>query len=122
MEFCLALPADQKLRSGWNRSIMRRALADCLPPEVRWRGTKANLGPFFDHCLLKFEQKRQAEVIFDAPEVIEDYVNVAKLRQAYRQFMQGSADESMFIWESVVLARWLSHIASETQGAPRKNA
>jgi asparagine synthase (glutamine-hydrolysing) len=47
MEFCLALPADQKLRGGWTRSILRRAMQGILPPEVQWRNSKADLSPNF---------------------------------------------------------------------------
>ena len=37
MEFCLALPAEQKIQRGWTRLIMRRALSGILPAEVHWR-------------------------------------------------------------------------------------
>ena len=43
-EFCLALPEDQFLRDGEPRSLIRRAMADRLPPEVlsnRQRGLQA---------------------------------------------------------------------------------
>ena len=43
-EFCLALPEDQFLRDGEPRSLIRRAMADRLPPEVlsnRKRGLQA---------------------------------------------------------------------------------
>lgn len=33
-EFCLALPEEQFMRDGEPRSLIRRAMADCLPPEV----------------------------------------------------------------------------------------
>ncbi len=46
-ELCLSLPGDQKLRDGWTRSIMRRALVGILPDVVRERPGKADLtGPF----------------------------------------------------------------------------
>lgn len=109
VEFCLALPADQKLRSGWNRSIMRRALAGSLPPKLQWRGTKANLGPFFDRGLLKFEQKYLEGAIFKTPNCIEEFIDIAKLRRAYKLFLEGDTEESIFIWQSVALERWLSY-------------
>lgn len=51
VELCLSLPGDQKLRQGWTRSIMRRALADLLPPEVLHRPGKGNLAPGFRRAL-----------------------------------------------------------------------
>ena len=37
VEFCLALPTNQKLYRGWTRIIMRRAMANILPEIVQWR-------------------------------------------------------------------------------------
>src|SRR5256885_791866 len=43
IEFCLALPAEQKLGQGWNRIVMRRATEGILPSEIQWRPKKGNL-------------------------------------------------------------------------------
>lgn len=40
IEFCVALPAEQKARQGWTRLIMRRALSSMLPESVAWRSGK----------------------------------------------------------------------------------
>src|SRR5260370_11687232 len=41
VEFIVSIPADQLLRPGQRRFLMRRALANLLPPEVLSRATKA---------------------------------------------------------------------------------
>src|SRR2546425_255849 len=46
-EFCLALPPEQKLRGGWTRVVMRRALAHLVPNQVQWRGGEAGPSPEF---------------------------------------------------------------------------
>lgn len=48
MEFCLAIPPDQKLSGGYTRVVMRRAMQGILPPEVEMRTGKANLSPNFN--------------------------------------------------------------------------
>lgn len=40
VEFCLGLPGEQRLSSGWSRLIMRRAMAGVLPEAVQWRRDK----------------------------------------------------------------------------------
>ena len=40
VEFCLALPPQQKVHGGWTRIVLRRALADILP--VKSNGAAAN--------------------------------------------------------------------------------
>jgi ABC-type uncharacterized transport system ATPase subunit len=85
MELCLALPADQKLRDGWSRVVMRRAMDGLLPDEVRWRASKANLSPNFRRNLLAKDRNLLAEFILEQPSVLEDYVDISELRRAYRR-------------------------------------
>ena len=40
IEFLLSVPADQLLRPGERRSLMRRSLVTCVPPEILARKTK----------------------------------------------------------------------------------
>ncbi|MDA3971875.1 MAG: asparagine synthase-related protein [Desulfobulbaceae bacterium] len=42
IQFCLALPAEQKLRLGYNRDIVRRALQNILPNSTRYRKEKTD--------------------------------------------------------------------------------
>jgi len=47
VEYCLSLPADQKLRGGWSRFILRQSLEGVLPEKVRWRRGKVDFFPEF---------------------------------------------------------------------------
>ena len=110
LEFCLALPAGQKLHQGWSRAIMRRAMAGILPEAVQWRFHKANLSPNFKRRLLDCERETLDEVILRQPQPIQAYVDVPALRAAYRRYachpMQTEAD-SLTIYGVVILALWL---------------
>ena len=110
VEFCLALPPQQKVNGGWTRIVLRRALADILPVDVQWRGSKSNLGPNFEHGLLTYERKRLEEVILKDSGTIERYVNIDSLRHAYRRFAsRGGGEDALTIWKAVSLALWLQH-------------
>jgi asparagine synthase (glutamine-hydrolysing) len=50
--FCLTLPGEQKLREGWPKIVLRRAMADRLPDAVRWRTGKEHLGWAFTSSLI----------------------------------------------------------------------
>ena len=52
LSFCVSLPDGQMLTNGWPKSILRRATADLLPDEVRWRCGKEHLGWAFTNALL----------------------------------------------------------------------
>jgi len=110
VEFCLALPPEQKLHQGWSRVVMRRAMAGILPEEVQWRFHKANLSPNFKHRLLDCEQRMLDEVILHEPQIIQEYVDVPALRAAYHRYrshpMQAEED-SLTVYGAVILALWL---------------
>ena len=111
MEFCLALPPQQKMQQGWTRLVMRRAMAGILPREVQWRGSKANFTALLNHGLLVFEQECLKEVILKEPGVIEKYVDVTALREAYHRFVSRKAtnEDVLAIFTAVSLAPYLKH-------------
>jgi asparagine synthase (glutamine-hydrolysing) len=89
--------------------VMRRAMAGILPEEVQWRGGKSNLAPSFNHGLLAFERERLEEVILKNPKVIEEYLDIIALREAYHRYVSREAteDDMQAIWRAVSLALWL---------------
>jgi asparagine synthase (glutamine-hydrolysing) len=108
VQFCLALPAQQKLHRGWSRVVLRRALADILPMEVQWRSSKSNLAPSFEHGLLTYDRHWLDDVILKNPSVIAEYVDIPLLRDAYRRLIGGEkTDAVLTIWKAVSLALWL---------------
>lgn len=111
VEFCLALPPEQKLHRGWSRMVMRRAMADILPVKVQWRADKSNFLPNFSHGLLAFERERLNQVIMNDSRVIQEYVDITVLREAYHRFLSRESlerPEDVFaIWRVVSLALWL---------------
>ncbi len=40
VEFCFSLPYHEKIRDGWSKSVLRRAMEGVLPPEIQWRRVK----------------------------------------------------------------------------------
>jgi asparagine synthase (glutamine-hydrolysing) len=109
VEFCLAVPANQKLHQGWTRMIMRRAMAGILPDEVRWRIGKANLSPNFQLRLLGAHRALLEDIIIKDPSSIEEYVDVSALRKVYSRYVsQQTVKDALVIYAAVTLALWLS--------------
>lgn len=114
VEFCLALPPEQKLQQGWTRVVVRRALADILPAEVRWRGGKGSFAPNFIPSLLTLESALMEEVILDDPQAIEEYMDVPALREAYHRYTSRSTrgdavavPDVVTVLQATTLALWL---------------
>jgi asparagine synthase (glutamine-hydrolysing) len=63
VEFCLALPPQQKLNQGWTRRILRRSMHGILPEKVRLRRSKSNMEPSFTYGLCQVNRKELVEIL-----------------------------------------------------------
>jgi asparagine synthase (glutamine-hydrolysing) len=107
VEFCVALPAGQKLQAGWPRSILRRGMKGLLPPVVQWRSDKGNLSGGFHHGFHK-DMPVVRQVIFDGGEAIAPYLDVPALRELYESYLAHNDDHDAFVlWRCVKIALWL---------------
>lgn len=110
IEYCLALPGHQKLRGGWTRAILRRAMDGILPAAIQWRSDKANLSPNFRRGLLQHEHDLLETVILQEPRRIQRFVDVPALQAAYRRFRDHplhSNQDAVAVFRAATLALWL---------------
>lgn len=109
IEFCLAVPAEQKFRQGWTRMILRQALADVLPDRIQWRGGKTSMTPNFLHGVLTADRKIFDEIVDHPPQEIERYIDVTILQNAYTRLISDQPVKNtdiMTVWRATILALW----------------
>ncbi|KAB8330903.1 lasso peptide isopeptide bond-forming cyclase [Scytonema tolypothrichoides VB-61278] len=113
IEFCLALPSDQKLYQGWGRMVMRRGLEGILPEKVQWRGGKADLSANFDDGLLNRDRQLLDEVMFNQIGYLEKYIDSDFLQAAYQRLIstpnEVRHEDITPIWQAVTLALWFDY-------------
>lgn len=111
IEFCLALPAHQKLSQGWGRWVMRNAMTGILPKALQWRLDKANMHPGFEYSFKTYEQSAMKSVLFEKPDIIAEYIDILALKEQYHRFMTGDAtvSEVNALWRAVSLGLWLQY-------------
>jgi asparagine synthase (glutamine-hydrolysing) len=113
IEFCLALPSEQKLNQGWSRVVMRRAMNGILPEQIQWRGSKTSMTPNFLHGLLHLDRELLQGIILSNPNNIKGFVNLHVLDKFYSILTSQEAalnDENIMpVWKALVLALWLRH-------------
>ncbi|AKG20938.1 lasso peptide isopeptide bond-forming cyclase [Calothrix sp. 336/3] len=110
IEFCLALPAEQKLYQGWTRMVMRRAMTKILPEAIQWRVGKANAQGNFRHGLLKIDRHILEDIIINQLKIIQPYVNVDMLKENFSCLTSESKEQDIniiTIWQVIILAAWL---------------
>lgn len=110
VEFCLAIPTEQKFSNGWDRFIMRQAMENILPIEVQWRKTKGNLGYNHNQSMIKYEKKIMDDIILKNNYLINKYIDVKKLQKIYNQFKSGNTKDIMYIWQAIILSLWIQKL------------
>jgi asparagine synthase (glutamine-hydrolysing) len=124
VEFCLALPWDQKVRDGWSKFVVRRACGGLLPDEVRWRrGRWVRLGPAFLAAAVASSSsfvEREAEAGFTELTPFVDRKKLLRALTAYRR--GGDIDAAETIWRAASLNSWVRKTRSKRYDpAPRAN-
>jgi asparagine synthase (glutamine-hydrolysing) len=111
VEFCVALPQQQKLRQGWTRYVLRRAMQGILPEAIRQRRTKSNLSPCFDHHMYHTDRQRLLETIESSKTRLSAIVSLRQLAELQRKCFSEEAGVGRYwkpVWTAAALAAWLS--------------
>lgn len=107
LEFSLAIPADQQLKDGLSRSIIRRSIDDLLPEKIRRRAGKTPVSEGFWNALSK--ETEDLEHLLTNPGPIEKYVDWDALRSGYDRFVGDepvNAHEARALWKTLSLSKW----------------
>jgi asparagine synthase (glutamine-hydrolysing) len=108
MELCLAFPADQKIRGGRTRVVLRHAIGPLLPPEVRERPGKAPLHRMLPRALAVFGREALEALMRDAARVLGPYVDLDVLHRRYRRYLaRESRADMLTVWRIATLTLWL---------------
>ncbi len=68
IEYCAWLPLGLRLRDGWPKWALRKAMSGILPDDVAWRAGKPDLGWRFNHALMNhLGQTRTRPAPADSP-------------------------------------------------------
>jgi asparagine synthase (glutamine-hydrolysing) len=121
VEYCLALPPEQRLKGGWTRSIVRRALGAVLPTSVTTRVGKADLGIQLPERLIEHEENRLEDILH--ADALHPYVSPEQIQGLYEAFRgEMSIRRLTPILRLVVLALWLDQEAGNSLAQERRNA
>lgn len=107
IEFCLALPIEQKINNGWSRIILRRAMNNILPRGIQWRPSKGHLGHNFRKNFLLFEKPLIDDILLNKTYLIEDYVNIDSINEIYSKYISDQSNNALQIFGVVTLSLWI---------------
>ncbi len=123
-QLLVSLPADQKLRHGHNRYVMRRAMQGILAPAVQWRRDKTDFAPQITTMMREREGARLEQFLAQwetASSSLGRYVDAEKVAAQW-QLLQAappgspqSAVHSFTLWKVFSLGLWLAGRSSATR-------
>lgn len=111
VEFCLSLPAGEKLSNGWSRLVLRRAMAGIVPSSVLRRRDKMDFTVHLARGLVRHHHARILDLLASPSSVLAPFVDLARARAVYAVIAadpdaaQGRAVQ--MIWRAAVLGIWL---------------
>jgi asparagine synthase (glutamine-hydrolysing) len=90
VEFCLAIPADQFVRDGRTRWLIRRAMEGVLPPSVQWNTRRGVQSPDMAELALG-ELDRIARTVarVEASPAAGRYLAMPLLRELWAELQRG---------------------------------
>ncbi|RWC40772.1 MAG: lasso peptide isopeptide bond-forming cyclase [Mesorhizobium sp.] len=114
VEFCLALPGEEKLSHGFGRYVLRRAMQGVLPTAVQWRRDKIDFTANLVNGMLRNHRDLLEQLLVSDASRIAPYVNLPQVSAAYarllRQPDQAAPLDVQYVWRSASLSLWLRQL------------
>jgi asparagine synthase (glutamine-hydrolysing) len=116
VEYAATLPAASKLYKGTGKVLLRRAMADDLPPAILKRpkkGFPTPIGPW-----LKTELRSMVhDALLSKGSAVRDYVNMATVEKIVQQHEAGRFDRNQEIWTLLVFEFWHRIFMNRSNGS-----
>ncbi|MBI1403139.1 MAG: asparagine synthetase B [Porphyrobacter sp.] len=111
VEFCLGLPAEEKLANGWSRLVLRRAMTGIVPASVLARRDKIDFTVHLARGLVRHHRARIEALLGDPAGPLAPFIDREK---ATRLFAAIAADPDaapgravQMVWRAVAMGIWL---------------
>ena len=110
VEFCCSVAPAEKLKGGRTRSLIRRAMADVLPEQVRNRPDKFDFMPHLRAGFAGPSSPAPEAVFPEAKRGLGEILRLTELRSAYQRLQDNpescTALEVQALWRCAALALW----------------
>ena len=118
VEFCLSLPANQKLRNGWTRLILRQSMAGILPEKIRWRQSKTDFMPNVYHGLISINRTRLETLFSQEMSPSQSYLNLKAVNDLYLELLDSKVasknpSKVISLCHSTCLSIWLWQLSRD---------
>ncbi|NJN24072.1 MAG: hypothetical protein HC810_06350 [Acaryochloridaceae cyanobacterium RL_2_7] len=119
VEFCLALPPEQKLRQGWTRLILRKSMDQRLPTSIQWRESKTNFTQAFNENLMTHNLDLLTHIFENSSDELSPWVDWDIIQQMLQPGF--NAETITDLWPVITLFPMGSAEKKEHSVNPDKN-
>jgi len=116
VEFCLALPAEEHLRDGHTKSLLRRSLAADLPERIVRRRDKKGFPTPFSEWLRGGLMRGVRQILLDPRTIGRGVLDPQRVAERLDRHENGAADHAVEIFNWLVLETWFRRLHDQ---APR---
>jgi len=117
VEFLFRLPAQQKIRSGRSKFLLRHAMQDKVPDKVRLANKRAVVTP--QREWLRSDLRPDVEELIYSREFRErGLFNAKSVAKAYSEFCNGKGENSFFVWQWINVEMWFRRFENNDHYVP----
>ncbi len=123
-EFCLGLPAKDKLSRGWSRLVLRRAMQGVVPGSILQRRDKIDFTVHLARGLVRHHHERITDLFGAATSPLAPFVDLAQARAVYAGIAAdpdaATGRAVQMVWRAAALGIWLEMgCGAQVSGAAR---
>jgi asparagine synthase (glutamine-hydrolysing) len=106
VELAFALPDTAKIRDGWSKYALRRAVDGLLPPSVAWRRDKKGFPTPVGSWLRDVRGAAAVELLRDPGRKTRHLFPSSNLEPVVAEHVSGRADRSWQLWRALSTELW----------------
>jgi asparagine synthase (glutamine-hydrolysing) len=107
VEFALGLGSEYKIRDGWTKWVLRKAVEPILPANVAWRRSKMGYPTPAARWIKSGRDKEAArELLFSQSFLDREIISKNSVGYYWRQHQNGDADRSWLLYRYATVELW----------------
>lgn len=100
-----ALPDEAIIKSGWNKNVLRKAVANMLPGSIVKRRNKIGFTTPEEEWFMRMKN-RIYSLFLSESFAKRPYFNQTEIVNAFRKYIEGKTNDSMVFWRALNIEIW----------------
>jgi len=106
IEYVFSLPANQRIKNGWTKYVLRNAMRNVLPEEIRTRRDKIGFATPEKKWLIENKEKIN-EILKSQSFMRRKYFDQKEVMRRFNEFFNGREHDTSVFWKIICLEIWL---------------